>query len=73
MNSFLIRNRRSDSDLRSNVIPILIREKSLIFWYIFTVCILIDVSKGETSGTGFANWKMFFAEQSINSTKETRK
>jgi len=54
INSFFIRKRSNDSDprLKANLSPIL--EKNLMFFSIFAVCMPIEVSKGETNGTGFA-------------------
>jgi len=73
MNSFFIRNLRRDSDLRSNVIPSLTREKSLMFLSTFIVCILVEVSKGDTNGTELANWKKFFFEEKRKSAREARR
>ena len=44
-----------------------------MFCPIFTVCILIEVSKGETKGTAFATWKRFFLEQNTKRTEDVRK
>lgn len=73
MNSFLMRKRSNDSDLRLNEKLGVRREKILMLVPIFTVCTLGEASKGETNGTGFANKKRFFLDENTKSIREARK
>jgi len=44
-----------------------------MFLPIFTVCILIEVSKGDTNGMGLATWNRFSLEQERKRTEEAAK
>ena len=73
ISSFLIKNLKRDWGLRVklNLNPIF--ENNLMFCPILIVCDLIDTSKGEKKGVGFAYRNMSLREQKKRSMDENMK